>query len=418
MAKNCWGSIPGPKRLGANGLKRKLILGLSVAIIFLVAIIGGSLYVMKHDGAAAQTASAKTSQPAAKQEQAQKSLTLDEQVEDIMSRMSQTEKIGQMVMVSLPGTEVDDEARYALHQFHYGGIVLFDRNFESKEQVKNFVLDVQSGAGEKVPLFVAIDEEGGLVSRGKEVIPAPPSEEMVGKEDKAFAMKLAAQVAGDLKDIGVNVNFAPVVDLGLGRERSYSTHPYEVLKFAEAAGAGYKEKGLMYTLKHFPGIGKGTVDSHVEFSSIEATEHELRKEDLVPFREIINGSDKGRNFDYLIMVGHFLYPAFDTENPASLSEKIITGLLRKDLGYEGLIITDDLGMGAIIKQYTFGEAAVKAVKAGSDLVLVCHDYGHAEEAYMGLLNAVKEGNISEKRIDESVRRILKAKLRHGMKPVQ
>ena len=376
-------------------MKRKLILGLSVAIIFLVAIIGGSLYVMKHDGAAAQTASAKTSQPAAKQEQAQKILTLDEQVEDIMSRMSQTEKIGQMVMVSLPGTEVDDEARYALHQFHYGGIVLFDRNFESKEQVKNFVLDVQSGAGEKVPLFVAIDEEGGLVSRGKEVIPAPPSEEMVGKEDKAFAMKLAAQVAG-----------------------SYSTQPYEVLKFAEAAGAGYKEKGLMYTLKHFPGIGKGTVDSHVEFSSIEATEHELRKEDLVPFREIINGSDKGRNFDYLIMVGHFLYPAFDTENPASLSEKIITGLLRKDLGYEGLIITDDLGMGAIIKQYTFGEAAVKAVKAGSDLVLVCHDYGHAEEAYMGLLNAVKEGKISEKRIDESVRRIIKAKLRHGLRPVQ
>lgn len=404
--------------LGANGLERKFILGVSVAIIFLIAIIGGSFYVMKNNEATAQTASARQEQNSSEREQKQKLLTTDEQVEEILSRMSLTEKIGQMVMMSLPGTEVDDEARYALHQFHYGGIVLFDRNFESKEQVKNFVLDVQSGAGEKVPLFVAIDEEGGLVSRGKEVIPAPPSEEMVGKEDKAFARKLASQVAGDLKDIGVNVNFAPVVDLGLGRERSYSTKPYEVLKFAEAAGAGYKEKGLMYTLKHFPGIGKGTVDSHEEFSSIEATEHELRKEDLVPFREIINDSDKGRNFDYMIMVGHFLYPAFEPELPASLSEKIITGLLRKDLGYEGLIITDDLGMGAIIKQYTFGEAALKAVQAGNDIVLVCHDYGHAEDAYMGLLNGVKEGKISEKRVDESVRRIIKAKLRHGMKPVQ
>ncbi|WP_029542446.1 glycoside hydrolase family 3 protein [Selenomonas sp. AB3002] len=399
-------------------MKRKLIVGISVAIIFLIAIVSGSLYVMNHREATAQTASSKQEQKTENNKEQQKLLTTDEQVEDILSRMSLTEKIGQLMMVSLPGTEVDDEARYALHQFHYGGIVLFDRNFESKEQVKNFVLDVQSGAGEKVPLFVAIDEEGGLVSRGKEVIPPPPSAEAVGKENKEFARKLASAVAGDLREIGVNVNFAPVADLGLGRERSYSTSPYEVLKFVQAVGEGYHEKGLIYTLKHFPGIGKGTVDSHEDFSSIEATEHELRKEDLVPFRETINGTDKGRPMDYMIMVGHFRYPAFDTENPASLSAKIITGLLRKDLGYEGLIITDDLGMGAIIKQYTFGEAAVKAFQAGSDLILVCHDYGHAEEAYMGILNAVKEGKISEKRVDESVRRIIKAKFRHGLKPVQ
>ena len=141
---------------------------------------------------------------------------------------------------------------------------------------------------------------------------------------------------------------------------------------------GYRAGGIISTLKHVPGIGKGVVDSHQEISSIEATEHQLRKEDLVPFREILNGTEKGKNMDYMIMVGHFRYPAFDAENPASLSKAIITGLLRKEMGYEGLIITDDLGMGAIIKNYSFGGAAVKAVQAGADLVLVCHDYGHAE----------------------------------------
>ena len=368
-------------------------------------------------GEKADTASAAGQKPAvAAKQEAAKMLTMDEQVEQILSSMSETEKIGQMVFVSLPGTVVDDEARYALQQFHYGGIVLFDRNFESKEQVKNFVMDAQSGCGEKLPLFVAIDEEGGLVVRGKEVIPAPPSAEAVGREDKAFAQKLAAAVAGDLKSIGVNVNFAPVADLGLGRERSYSKSPYEVLKFVEATVEGYRSGGIISTLKHFPGIGKGVVDSHQEISSIEATEHQLRKEDLVPFREVLNGTEKGRNMDYMIMVGHFRYPAFDAENPASLSENIITGLLRKDMGYEGLIITDDLGMGAIIKNYSFGGAAVKAVQAGADLVLVCHDYGHAEEAYMGIYEAVKAGEISEKRLDESVRRIIKAKLRHGLRP--
>ena len=398
-------------------MKRKFLIGISVAIIFVVAIIGGSLYVMKHHGATAQSSNDRQEQKET-QKTVQRLLTVDEQVEEILSSMSTTEKIGQLVMMSLPGTEVDDEARYALQQFHYGGIVLFDRNFESKEQVKNFVMDAQSGSGEKVPLFVAIDEEGGLVARGKEVIPAPPSAEAVGHEDKAFAQKLAGDVARDLKSIGVNVNFAPVADLGLGRERSYSKSPYEVLKFAEATVEGYRSGGIISTLKHFPGIGKGVVDSHQEISSIEASEHQLRKEDLVPFREIINGTEKGKNFDYMIMVGHFLYPAFDADNPASLSKNIITGLLRNDLGYEGLIITDDLGMGAIIKNYSFGGAAVKAVQAGADLVLVCHDYGNAEEAYMGIYEAVKAGEISEKRLDESVRRVLKAKLRHGLRPVQ
>ena len=395
-------------------MKKRLISGILLLALMLMSLAGcGQGF---SQGEQSKNSSGKA-EVAAVTPAAGRQLTLDEQAEEILASMSVTEKVGQLVVMSLPGTVVDDEARYALQQFHYGGIVLFDRNFESKEQVKNFVMDVQSGSGEKLPLFVAIDEEGGLVARGKDVIPPPPSEAAVGQEDKAFARQLAGAVAEDLKSIGVNVNFAPVVDLGLGRERSYSSSPYEVLKFAEAAGEGYREKGLIYTLKHFPGIGKGVVDSHENFSSIEADEHVLRKEDLVPFREIFNGTEKGKNFDYMVMVGHFCYPAFDTENPASLSKTIISGLLRHDLGYEGLVITDDLGMGAIIKNYSFGQAAVKAFEAGADLVLVCHDYGHAEEAYMGIYEAVKAGQISGKRLDESVKRIIKCKLRHGMKPV-
>ena len=395
-------------------MKKRLIGGILLLALALMSLAGCGQGSSKGEQSKASGGKAEV---AAVTPAAGRQLTMDEQAEEILASMSVTEKVGQLVVMSLPGTVVDDEARYALQQFHYGGIVLFDRNFENKEQVKNFVMDVQSGSGEKLPLFVAIDEEGGLVSRGKDVIPAPPSEAAVGQEDKAFAREMAGAVAEDLKSIGVNVNFAPVVDLGLGRERSYSNSPYEVLKYAESALFGYKEKGLICTLKHFPGIGKGVVDSHEEISSIEASEHELRKSDLVPFREIINSTDKGRYMDYMIMVGHFRYPAFDAENPASLSPNIINGLLRHDLGYEGLVITDDLGMGAIIKNYSFGGAAVKAVEAGADLVLVCHDYGHAEEAYMGIYDAVKAGQISEKRVDASVRRIIRCKLRHGLKPV-
>ena len=173
---------------------------------------------------------------------------------------------------------------------------------------------------------------------------------------------------------------------------------------------------MIYALKHFPGIGRGTVDSHEEISSIEAGEEELQKTDLVPFRGMIEETGRGKDLDYMVMVGHLQYPALDGENPASLSRAITTDLLRSELGYEGLVITDDLEMGAVANHLTFRATGQRAVEAGADIVLVCHELAHAEDAYMGIYDAVQSGQISEERINESVRRIIRAKLTHGLTP--
>lgn len=178
----------------------------------------------------------------------------------------------------------------------------------------------------------------------------------------------------------------------------------------QAASQGYEKNRMMYALKHFPGIGRGTVDSHQDISSIAASKEELEKRDLLPFKAII---DERQPEDYFILVSHLRYPAYDAENPASLSKAIQTDLLRNELGYRGLIITDDTEMGALAKHYSFRELGVRAVTAGADIVMVCHEYEHETDVYLGLLDAVKDGTISEDRINESVRRIVKAKLLHA-----
>ncbi len=390
--------------------RRLIVLGV---MAFLLAVLGGGIFASHF---VSQEPAAEKLQSAAVGK-VEKQLTLDEKVDELVSSMSTTEKIGQLMMIGVQGTAVNDDALYVLHQFHYGGIILFDRNLENKEQTKTFVYNLQAKADEKLPLFVAIDEEGGLVVRGKNFITPPPSQEEVGQHGKPEqAKKLAQDTAAELKAVGINLNFAPVADVGSQDSRSYSKDPYETLKFVQQAVAGYKESGMICALKHFPGIGRGKLDSHKEVSSVEAGEGELRKSDLVPFRETFNDTDKGKGLDYMIMVGHLKYPAFDGEHSASQSKKIITGLLREEMGYQGLVITDDMEMGAIANHKSFRQVGADAILAGADIVLVCHDYQHAEEAYMGIYDAVKSGTISEQRLEESVRRVVKAKLMHGLRP--
>ena len=303
--------------------------------------------------------------------------------------MSKTEKIGQMVMIGIQGTKVDDDSLYMLNQYHMGGVILFDRNMESLEQVKQLTSDLQAQSNEKVPLFIGIDEEGGDVVR--------------------MAETWAIKTAKSLKDMGINVNFAPVADVGSNDKRSYSTDANTVIDFVRAATKGYQQENIIYSLKHFPGIGKGKVDSHIDSSSIDVAKEVLMTEDILPFKTIIDESDPN---DYFILVSHLKYLALDEEYPASLSSKIMTDLLRNKLGYKGIIITDDMEMGAVANHNDFRSIGVNAVKAGADIVLVCHEYKHQQEVYLGLLDAVNSGEISQERIDESVKRIIKVKLLH------
>lgn len=340
----------------------------------------------------------------------QQNLTIDEKVDKIVASMSKTEKIGQMVMIGIQGTKIDDDSLYMLHQFHMGGVILFDRNMENLEQVKQLTSDLQAQSNEKVPLFIGIDEEGGDVVRMAEKLTPPPSQKEIGATgDTEQAKTWAIKTAKSLKEMGINVNFAPVADVGSNDNRSYSRDVNTVINFVRAAAIGYQQENIIYSLKHFPGIGKGQVDSHVESSSIDASKDILIAEDILPFKTIIN---ENKPEDYFILVSHLNYPALDEEHPASLSSKIMTDLLRNELGYKGIIITDDMEMGAVANHNDFKTIGVKAIKAGADIVLVCHEYGHQQDVYLGLLDAVDSGEISQERIDESVKRIVKAKLLH------
>ena len=342
----------------------------------------------------------------------EQNLTLDEKVDKIVASMSKTEKIGQMVMIGIHGTKITDDSKYMLNQYHIGGIILFDRNMETVEQVKSLTENLQRNANQKVPLFIGIDEEGGDVVRMAEALTPPPAQREIGESnDPELAKKWAVKTAQSLKDMGINVNFAPVADVGSNDRRSYSDDFNAVTQFVKSASSGYEQEHMIYALKHFPGIGKATVDSHLDGSVINATKDELMAEDIVPFKTIITENNPD---NYMILVSHLTYSNLDNENPASLSDKVITNLLRKELGFSGILITDDTEMGAISNYNDFKNIGVKAVKAGADIVMVCHEYEHETDVYLGMLEAVDNGEISQERIDESVKRIVKAKLLHLM----
>lgn len=344
---------------------------------------------------------------------AQSELSPEEKVDKLVANMSDADKVGQLLMIGIHGKTLNDDAKFMLNEYRVGGIILFDRNMESKDQVKTLIADINK-AGKSAgltPLFLGIDQEGGAVARMEDqLIKVPPAEEL-GKAPIEQAASLAKQSGAELKDLGFNINFAPVADLGLTYGRSYSTNPDEVVRYAGAVGKAYDEAGLWYSYKHFPGIGKTDVDLHADTSIVPVSRETLLSEDTKVFVDLIKQSKPNT---YTIMVSHAMYPQIDSDYPASLSKAIITDWLRKDMGYNGVVVTDDMDMGALAKHYTFGDMAVQSILAGSDILLVCHEYEHMQEAYNGLMKAVKDGRISKERLDESVKRILLMKMSRGL----
>lgn len=340
---------------------------------------------------------------------AQSELSPEEKVDKLVANMSDADKVGQLLMIGIHGKTLNDDAKFMLNEYRVGGIILFDRNMESKDQVKSLITDINKtgkSAG-LTPLFIGIDQEGGAVARMEDqLIKVPPAEEL-GKEPIEQAVSLAKQSGTELKDLGFNINFAPVADLGLTYGRSFSTNSDDVVRYASAVGKAYDEAGLWYSYKHFPGIGKTDVDLHADTSVVPVSKETLLNEDTKVFVDLIKQSKPNT---YAIMVSHAMYPQIDADHPSSLSKAIITDWLRKDMGYNGVVVTDDMDMGALAKHYTFGDMAVQSILAGSDILLVCHEYEHMQEAYNGLMRAVKDGRISKERLDESVKRILLMKM--------
>lgn len=379
-------------------------------VLALVLVIGGMSYLRMGSGASATIPDGMSVHQIADATD----MTLEEKTEAILSRLTLTEKVGQMVAFGINGQEADQNVAFALSQFHYGSVVLFDRNMSTISQVKKLTGDLQRMGGDKLPMFICIDEEGGVVSRMKDVLQPPPAPLDIGNTGNPDrARESAENISLRLRAMGINVNFAPVADLGsLGRGRHFSHDPQQAADFVSKACDGYQEAGMLCSLKHFPGIGKGQTDSHNDSVVVDVSRDTLYKEDMIPFQQALSSHSHD---GIMVMVSHVTYPQLADGRPASISQEIMKELLRERLGFRGVIITDDLEMGAIDKYYSNREKGLAAVKAGADMVMMCHDYQHAEEMYMGILDAVKSGELSEDRINESVRRIIRAKLKYNIK---
>lgn len=342
-------------------------------------------------------------------------------VESLIAGMTLEEKIAQLfVVVPYALTDIsnanaaNDAYKAVFDKYPVGGFCYMGNSIVSENQVKQMISKSQQYSYDRVgvPLFTCIDEEGGIVARiGNSDIDVPTVENMcnIGDSGDVSKAKNVGTTIGDyLSEYGFNVDFAPVADVlsnpdnTVVKKRSFGSDPVMVSDMSLAVMSGLKEKGVYGTLKHFPGHGATEGDTHEGYAYTLKTLEELEKCELTPFAD---GIESGAEF---IMIGHISLPNVIGDNtPASLSGQIITEILRKQMGYDGIIITDALNMGAITKQYSSAEAAVKTLLAGSDLILMPADF---VSAYNGVLAAVKDGTISEKRIDESLGRILKIKL--------
>ncbi|MEK4014064.1 beta-N-acetylhexosaminidase [Peribacillus sp. FSL M8-0224] len=334
-----------------------------------------------------------------------------ERIEKLLNKMTLEEKIGQLMMVGFKGTEKSDEITELIEQKHIGGVIYFDRNMKSPKQVARLSNSLQQTANQSahsLPLMVAIDQEGGDIIRMKERVSPLPAQQDLGKNASIEDMYKVAKLNGtELGSMGININFAPVLDLSKTDKRSFGQDPEKVYQYGKKAIQGFNDVSITGALKHFPGNGRSEIDPHVETSSVEANQLDLENSDIYPFKQIISEMD---NQKFFVMVTHIKYPAYDKEKPASLSKIIIEDLLRGKLKYEGLVVTDDLEMGAVNKYFSYDEMGKQAILAGADLLLVCHEYSHELEVYNGLLQAVKAGEVPMDRINESVKRVLTYKL--------
>lgn len=325
------------------------------------------------------------------------------------------EKIGQLLMVGFVGTsEVPTGMQELIREYNLGGAIYFSRNVQSPAQLTNLSMQLQQLAKESsagLPLFVSIDQEGGIVSRlpGSATI-FPGNMALGAVNDPDLVYEMGRAVAQELKALGVNINLAPVLDVNNNPAnpvigvRSYGENPELVSRLGVAYIRGLQEEGVLACGKHFPGHGDTGFDSHLALSSVPHARERLFEVEMKPFQEAIAAGLAS------IMSAHVIFPAFEPDGvPATLSGRVLTDLLRKELGFDGLLMTDCMEMQAIAGHYGPAEAAVRAIEAGVDLVLVSHTLEMQKDSYRGILEAVKMGRINEARIDESVARILKWK---------
>lgn len=403
--------------------RRKAWLLSLLCALFTLGIIGGYI-ISQNQKESPKATETKDSGTVKKNEKAstptQKSKDpIEEKVDHLLKQMTLEEKVGQLIIVGFQTKQPDSLITSMIRDYHVGGVILYDRNMDSPNQVTHLTSDLQRLALEnthQIPLIVSIDQEGGQIVRMRDhVSPIPSQQDLARNKNLETVYNTAIQTGSELKAMGINVNYAPVLDLSNLDSRSFGEDPQKAKEFGEKVIAGFTKSGITATLKHFPGNGRSNIDPHKDTSAVQANQLDLENNDIYPFKKII---EEVNHQNFFVMVTHIKYPAYDKENPASLSPIIIQQLLRNKLGYKGIVVTDDLEMGAVSKYYSYKELGYSAIKAGADLLLVCHTFDSQKEVINGLIEAVKANKLSEDRINESVKRILTYKFSSTMMDAQ
>ncbi len=337
---------------------------------------------------------------------------------DTLQSLPLEQQIGQLLYIGLPGTVLDADSRALLEEIKPGGVIIFGRNVGEAQQLREML----DGVRAVIPVapLVGIDQEGGLVDRLRRICTPMPAARTIRQHGDLAGARALGRITGEvLRLLGINMNFAPVMSImtedrdllsnGL-YSRSFGRSPGEVLGYTMVYLRGLQGTGCMGCAKHFPGIGAGEVDSHELMPIIHLTHDDLLAKDLAPYIELFQRED---NMVRAVMVSHGGFPNIDIQRglagghlvPASINYEIVTRLLREELGYDGLVVTDDLEMGAIAKHYEIEDAALRAILAGEDMLLICARPDLIRRGYHALLAAARDGSLSPERIEASLRRI-------------
>jgi beta-N-acetylhexosaminidase len=323
--------------------------------------------------------------------------------------MTISELVGQLCMIGFEGTEVTPDLRAWMRKYRPGGIILFSRNLVNPAQIAQLTNDLQALAGE-MPLLIGIDQEGGRVSRlPSDFTVFPPAATVAQSGSTELAYQAAAVTAKELRAVGINMNMAPVLDIHSNPSnpiignRAFGTEPEQVCLMGAATLAGLHDHRVLACGKHFPGHGDTSTDSHVELPVVHATRERLENIELKPFQYAIAHGLQA------MMTAHVHYPALDPKNPATLSSIILTDLLRHQMGFSGVILSDDLEMGAIVNHSAVGEAAVRSLQAGVDMLLVCKTRALETETIEAVCRALESHELDKNRLEASLARIASVK---------
>lgn len=325
--------------------------------------------------------------------------------------MTLKEKLGQLVMAGFEGTRLSKPVSRLIATTRVGGVILFRRNIQNPSQILSLTRALQRAAP-RAPLFIAVDQEGGRVTR----LPPPftqfPPAAVLGRRSGVSLTYAVGEAMGrELAAVGINMNMAPVLDVNTNPDnpiigdRAFGDRPMVVEEHGLALMVGLQDHRVIACAKHFPGHGATSADSHVELPEVSVSLRQLERVHLRPFEHAV------ANRLAAVMTAHVRYPALDRRAPATLSKKILTNLLRRAMGFDGLVITDALEMKAIANQYGPADAALNAFQAGADVLLFCEDMDAPRDAIDALAAAVKRGRLSEARVDQSLNRILRLKER-------